>query len=82
MDKIVPADGETERRDGGGPEEPEDHSRPAAGSSIVELAVRRPPVYVNIHTSNNHGLMALFARIYSKCTGARRSMGIYTHTDR
>lgn len=52
--------------------------------------IDRPPVpaswnlgaSANIHTSNNHGLMALFARIYSKCTNARRSLWlyIYTHT--
>lgn len=30
---------------------------------------RSPPG--NIHTTNNHGLMPLFARIYSKCTGAQ-----------
>lgn len=30
---------------------------------------RSPPG--NIHTSNNHGLMPLFACIYSKCTGAQ-----------
>lgn len=45
-------------------------------TSNERASPRYPPG--NIHTSNNHGLMPLFARIYSKCTGAqRRSMGIY-----
>lgn len=58
------------------------HQRSSAGTVFPLPPLPPPPSPANIHTSNNHGLMALSARIYSKCTGARRSMGICTHIDR